>query len=211
MVHATSAPHSAQGTLSAQRARTADGIVHAAMGIIATDGIAGLNMSALADAAGVSRQTLYKYFPDVDAVLAGMAAVGSDGIAELADRLDTLDEPREALRALVAAVLEAAAAGHPSPLVLAAAIPPSAREAVRDHERATEALVIGLLRRGCTSGAFRADLDPELDGRFIYRATLAAHDLVLEAGVDVASLIERVATDLLRMVQVEPRPESHRR
>jgi AcrR family transcriptional regulator len=196
----TDSPDLWHGTLSAHRAKTSDSILHAAMGIVALEGIAGLSMSALADAAGVSRQTLYKYFADVDAVLAGMAAAGSAGMAQLSDRIDAESDPREGLHVFVAAILEAASAGHPSPLALAAAVPASSREALRGHEQEAEVLVIGLLRRGRDTGVLRADLDPELDGRIIYRAAFSASDLAQEPGVDVPSLARHVSEDLLRMV-----------
>ena len=54
--------------------------------IVEEEGIAGLSMSTLALRAGVSRQTLYKYFPDIDAVLAGLVALGDGGTAELSER-----------------------------------------------------------------------------------------------------------------------------
>lgn len=195
------------GSLSAHRMRTSERIAHVAMGIISADGIAGLSMSALADAAGVSRQTLYKYFPDVDAVLAEMAAVGRAGVAELAGRIEVEDDPRGGLRVFVTEVFESAAQGHPSPIALAAAVPASAREVMRSHEEAAEALVIGLLDRGRESGLFRAGLDPVLDGRLIYRAAFAASDLATEPEADVPVLTAHVVADLLRMVEAAPAAE----
>ncbi len=41
----------------------------AALALLRQRGMVGLTMSALADGAGISRATLYHYFPDVDAVL----------------------------------------------------------------------------------------------------------------------------------------------
>ena len=72
----------ASGQLSERRSRTRTSILVAAMHIVGEEGIAGLSMSALAARAGVSRQTLYNYCPDVDAVLAGMV--------ELEDALQAL-------------------------------------------------------------------------------------------------------------------------
>ena len=145
-----------QGSLSEHRARQADRIAGVAMGIIAVDGIAGLSMSTLAEAAGVSRQTLYKYFPDVDAVLAAMGAMGSAGIAELAGRVEAEADPRDGLIVFVSAVLAAAAAGHPSPLALVAAVPAVAREAMRAHEDEAERVVTRLRREGFEAYARRA-------------------------------------------------------
>jgi len=189
------------GASGTRRSRTTDAILYAAMGIVMHGGVASLSMSALAEAAGLSRQTLYNHFPDIDAVLAAMAAMGNDGIADLRERLEAEEDPRDGLRVFVSVVLEAAAAGHPSQLALTMAVPPSARDAIREHERSAEALVIELLERGRASGAFHADVDPTVDGRFIYRAAFAAHDLALEPDVDVDRLSERITRDLLRMVE----------
>lgn len=197
-----------RGALSDHRSRTAERIALVAVGIIDRDGIAGLTMSRLADEAGISRQTLYKYYPDVDAVLEGIAAVGGAGVAELARMVEAEADPRQALYVFVTSVLAAAAAGHPSPMALAAAVPVSSREVMRAHEEAAEAIVIGIIRRGKAGGAFRADVDPQLDGRFVYRATFAAHELAAERGADADAVTRHVTDDLLRMLGAElPAPD----
>jgi AcrR family transcriptional regulator len=168
--------------------------------IIDRDGIAALSMSRLADEAGVSRQTLYSYFPDVDAVLEGIATVGATGVGELSRMVEAEADPREALRLFVTAILEAAAAGHPSPMALAAAVPEASREAMRSHQESVEHVVIGLIRRGRSSGVFRTEVEPELDGRLVYRATLAAHDLAAAPGADVDALARHLADGLWRML-----------
>lgn len=193
------------GSLSVHRARQAEHIAHVAMGIIASDGIAGLSMSALAEGSGISRQTLYKYFPDVEAVLAALAALGTAGIDELAVRIDAQADPGAGLRVFVEAMVESAAAGHPSPAALTAALPARARAAMRAHEAEVEQLVVELLRRGRDDGSFRADLDPALDGRIVYRAVVATHDLALESGLDPDRLGEHVSAAVLRMVEARTR------
>jgi AcrR family transcriptional regulator len=188
------------GQLSARRLRTAERIALVAAHIIDRDGIASLSMSRLADEAGVSRQTLYQYFPDVDAVLEGIATVGAAGVDELARAVADAPDAYHALHAFVTAVLEAAAAGHPSPMTLVAAVPASSRAVIRGHEEAVEGIVIGLIRRGQARGVIRSDVDPELDGRLIYRATLAAHDLAAVPNADVKALARHLADGLFRML-----------
>jgi len=186
---------------SEKRSRTAHGILAAAMAIIAREGIVGLSMSALAKDVGISRQTLYKYFPDVDAVLMAMTDTGSAGLADLAAEMNAETDPREALRLFVTVVHGSIAAGHPSPQALAVALPARTRDAMKSHEAEAEELIIDLLRRGCEMHVFRADLDPLLDGRFIYRATFASAELALEPGVDTDLLRAHVTDDLIRMVE----------
>ena len=187
------------GSLSVHRARQADHILHAAVDIIAADGIAGLSMSGLAQHAGISRQTLYKYYADVDAVLAGLASMGAAGVRELADRVAAEPDAASGLRVLVGAIL-AASAVHPSPVALLAVLPAGMREAMRHHEEQAEDVVIELLRRGRDDGSFRGDLDPELDGRIVYRAVHASHDLAHRPGTDVSALADHISDALLRML-----------
>lgn len=189
--------------LSDKRSRTVHGILGAAMGIVTEEGVAGLSMSALAQRAGVSRQTLYNYFPDIEAVLAALVELGDEGGAELAERMSSEDDARAALRVFVEAVVASAAAGHPSPVALAAALPASLRDALSAHERQAEQLIIDLLRRGRDDGTFRADLDPVLDGRLVYRAALSSAELAAEPDVDVERLAEHLGSGLLRMVAAE--------
>lgn len=187
------------GALSDHRARQAHHIAGAAMGIIASDGVAGLSMSAIAKAAAISRQTLYKYFPDVDAVLLGLATMAGEMDARLADDMAAQD-PGAALDLFVRYVLEAAAAGHPSPLLLGSALPNRERDAIAEHAQRAEVLVIDVLRRGVAAGSFRADLDSVLDGRIVYRLVLASHDLAAEPGADIEGLVSHVGAAVGRVV-----------
>lgn len=179
--------------------RQAHHIVGAAMEIIASDGMAGLSMSAIAETAAVSRQTLYKYFSDVDAVLVGLATMASEMDAQLADGMAEQD-PMAALELYTRSTLDAAAAGHPSPLALESALPSQTRDEFRRHAERAEALVIDVLRRGVAEGSFRSDVDPALDGRIIHRMVLACHDLAAEPGADLERLVERVVAAVGRTV-----------
>ncbi len=189
--------------LSDKRARTVHGILAVAMQAIAREGIAGLTMSTLAQRAGVSRQTLYHYFADIDAVLAGLVQVSDEGTAELAARLDAEDDPAVALRLFVGTVVASAAAGHPSPLALTAALPATLRAAMAAHEEQAQQLVIDILRRGQADGVFRAELEPGFDGRILYRAAIAAAELAADPDADAGRIAERLAVNLLHMVTVQ--------
>ena len=187
--------------LSERRSRTRTSILLAAMHIVGEEGIAGLSMSTLAARAGVSRQTLYNYCPDVDAVLAGMVELGDAGTEELARQLAREDDPRAALGLLVSAAVESVRAGHPSLSALTAALPAELRATMQAHEERAEDIVADLLRRGLASGAFRSDLDPELDGRIIHRAVFAGAELARRPGIDLERLAQRLRVDLLRIVE----------
>jgi AcrR family transcriptional regulator len=173
------------------------------MRIVQEEGIAALSMSALAQHAGVSRQTLYNYFPDVDAVLTGLVEMGDGGTDELAARLSAAPDPRSSLALFVRIVVASVAAGHPSPVALTAALPTSHREALAVHQRDAESLVRRILREGREEGVFRGDIDLELDGRILYRAVFAGAELAREPEADADRIAWHLARDVLAMVDAD--------
>jgi AcrR family transcriptional regulator len=56
-------------TIEAHRAAVRDAVLDAAAALIAEHGLTALTMSRIAGNTGIGRATLYKYFPDVEAVL----------------------------------------------------------------------------------------------------------------------------------------------
>ena len=58
------------GTIAAHRRTVRDAIIDATAALATEHGIASLTMSGIAGATGVGRATLYKYFPEVDSILA---------------------------------------------------------------------------------------------------------------------------------------------
>ncbi len=56
-------------TIEAHRRAVREATLDAATALVAENGLRSVTMSQLAEATGIGRATLYKYFPDVDAVL----------------------------------------------------------------------------------------------------------------------------------------------
>ena len=80
-----------------------DRILEAAREVFARDGIRGARMGKIAEAAGCARATLYRYFPNKEALLhAYMARVAKDF-------LDVLDQKLRSLRSLGDRLVEAVA------------------------------------------------------------------------------------------------------
>jgi AcrR family transcriptional regulator len=89
-------------TVQTHRHEVRDAIVEAAGELVLTQGLLAVNMSQIADAAGIGRATLYKYFPDVEHVL--MAWHGRQVAAHLASIAairDRAGEPAGRLRAVL--------------------------------------------------------------------------------------------------------------
>jgi AcrR family transcriptional regulator len=56
-------------TIEAHRRKVHDAILHTATALVAQHGLRAVTMSQIAEDAGIGRATLYKYFPDVEAIL----------------------------------------------------------------------------------------------------------------------------------------------
>ena len=182
-------------SLSDHKLKQADRITSAAIELVFEHGVSALSMSAIAQAAGVSRQTLYKYFPDVAAILRAAVQRSEDHDTAMIEQAET---PRAQLVAFVRWALSAAQAGHPSPSALQPVLAPDVRAELEAHAAHVKRLVALIVQRGVDEGEFRPDLDPDLDGELVYRTVLAAHDLVAEG--DHALVAEHVERAVLSMV-----------
>lgn len=85
-------------------------IVAAARRILERDGSAGLSMRAIADEVGIRAPSLYKHFPDKEAL---EVAVISDGLAEIADVFERAVRETDEPLASIAAAYRAWALRHP--------------------------------------------------------------------------------------------------
>jgi AcrR family transcriptional regulator len=81
---------------------TEEKILNAALGLIGRRGVRRLGMQEVSEAAGVSRGTLYRYFPSKDQLLAGAATYDERKFTDgLAAALAPVMEPRQRIGALV--------------------------------------------------------------------------------------------------------------
>jgi AcrR family transcriptional regulator len=74
---------------------TEERILVAALGLIGRRGVRRLGMQEIAEAAGISRGTLYRYFPGKDQVLAAAAAFDERRFSDGVDRLLAADRTSE--------------------------------------------------------------------------------------------------------------------
>jgi TetR/AcrR family transcriptional repressor of mexCD-oprJ operon len=140
-----------RGAALQDRTRTA--ILDAAATILAAQGGA-TSLADIAEAAGIARSTLYRYFPTRDALLAALAASGA---SEVETRLKDLDDGSipvpEALARLTRALL--AVGAKYAALTILRVKPDGAAEADLTGSLA------GFFQRGIDDGTLRKDLDPE--------------------------------------------------
>src|SRR5438067_4954496 len=91
-------------TMAAHRRGVRDAILHTAAALATERGLHAVTMSEIAEQAGIGRATLYKYFPDVDAIL---IAWHDQHVAEHLERLAAAREAVADAGGRLGAVLEA--------------------------------------------------------------------------------------------------------
>ncbi|MEZ5237433.1 MAG: TetR/AcrR family transcriptional regulator [Microthrixaceae bacterium] len=149
------------------RSRQSGAIAEAALSLILDRGASALTMAAIATTAGISRQTLYRYYPDIDAVLVGVAELVASHDDHLEAEVRALPEPAAQLDTIVRAVATAAGHDNPEATALLATLPPKAREVLAQHEARTTGIVVDILQTGIDRGIFRAGIEPSADAPLI--------------------------------------------
>jgi AcrR family transcriptional regulator len=185
-------------TIETHRQEVRAAVVHAVAALIAEHGLSGVTMSAIATKAGIGRATLYKYFPDVDSIL---AVWHQDQVAEHVARLREIsqgpgkaeDRLKRALLAYAEIKQHARRQGDGSDL-MAALHSSTGLQAQHDELRA----VLGeLVEQAVLDGDIRDDIPP---------TELAAFALSAAAGATL--LRSRAAT--ARLIQVTMDALTHR-
>jgi TetR/AcrR family transcriptional regulator, mexCD-oprJ operon repressor len=138
------------------RDRIAAGILDTAAAVLAGRGESA-SMAEIADASGVSRATLYRYFPSRDALLRGLAEAASAELRErIADaELDVIPVPEAIARLARGFVL---AGSKYVALTHSGHKPPDSGQTQQDLAEP----VFRLFTRGIADGTLRSDLPPEV-------------------------------------------------
>jgi len=189
-------------TIEAHRREVNDAIFDTTAALVDKSGLASVTMSQIAEEAGIGRATLYKYFPDVEAILVAWHE------RHVSHHLDYLTEVRDRsrdARERLEAVLEAYAvisrersrdhhgerhsrAHHPVKhshgqhrAEIAALVHRS--EHVAGAERRISDFVSDLLAKAVKTGDVRADVPPDELARYCLHALAVAGTLSSKAAV----------------------------
>jgi AcrR family transcriptional regulator len=167
-------------TIEAHRRAVRDATLDTTAALVAQHGLASVTMSQIAAHTGIGRATLYKYFPDVEAIL---LAWHERQVAEHLQQLVQVRDRAEHAGARLKAVLEAYALivheHHGSDL---AALLHRGAHVARAHEQLRD-FVRDLLVEGAASGQVRDDVVPEELASYCVHAVAAARHLPSRAAV----------------------------
>jgi AcrR family transcriptional regulator len=176
-------------TVEEHRQAVREATMDATARLVAERGLTSVTMSAIAAETGIGRATLYKYFPDVEAILVAWHERLVGGHLEHLTRIRDQAPPGQRL----AAVLEAYAlmtSRRPHGTDLAntelTALLHRGEHVARAHEQLAD-LITGLIADGASAGQVRADVPPgEL-------AAYCLHALGAASGLSSPAAVSRLA------------------
>ena len=167
-------------TIEAHRRAVRDATLDTTAALVAEHGLASVTMSQIAEATGIGRATLYKYFPDVEAILVAwherQVASHLEQLAEVRDRASGAGERLQAVLETYALIshehhgTELAALLHRGEHVARA----------RQHLRG---FIRDLLAEGAKTGDLRNDVAPDELANYCLHALTAAAGLPSKAAV----------------------------
>jgi AcrR family transcriptional regulator len=180
-------------TIAAHRREVRDAIMETTAALVAKDGLRSVTMSQIAEATGIGRATLYKYFPDVDAILVAWherhIAAHLKHLAELRERPGT---PIDRLEAVLAAYARIQHKRHASEV--------NALLHRDDHVAAAEQhltrLIQDVLAEARKAGDIRDDVAPSELAIYCLFALAAARRAASDAAVQ--RLVDVTVTGLKR-------------
>ncbi|MFC4565451.1 TetR/AcrR family transcriptional regulator [Nocardiopsis mangrovi] len=175
--------------------RIASGILATAATVLAERGET-VSMAEIAEAAGVGRATLYRYFPNREALLAGLVHAAFD---DLSARIADADLESVPVREGVARVARAfLTAGGNYTAVINLKHSRSGRAALplpAEADRRLAQPVRALLRRGAADGTLRGDIPPDVQFEMLSAllertiSQMALHDWGTERASAVATAL----------------------
>ncbi|HMG25975.1 MAG TPA: TetR/AcrR family transcriptional regulator [Acidimicrobiia bacterium] len=170
-------------TIEAHRRAVRDATLDTTAALVAEHGLASVTMSQIAEETGIGRATLYKYFPDVEAILVAWHDRQVSGhLQQLAEVRDQAGHPGQRL----AAVLEAYALIHYELRVahgteIAALL--HRREHVAHAQQHLRDFVRDLVSEAAQAGEVRDDIAPEELATYCIYSLTAANALPSKAAV----------------------------
>jgi AcrR family transcriptional regulator len=168
-------------TLETHHREVRDAILETTIALVDEHGLRGVTMSQIAEETGIGRATLYKYFPDVEAILVARHEQHvADHLAQLVELRDQAGDVRGAIQAVLEGISERISHRHRGTDV--AALVHQDQHVARAEQHLSRFLR-DLLADGVRTGDVREDVPPgELAG-YCLHALSAAGRLPSKAAV----------------------------
>jgi len=168
-------------TIEAHRTAVREAVLQTTAALVAEHGLRSVTMSAIADGTGIGRATLYKYFPDVDAIL--VAWHERQIAAHLQHLVEVRDRAGKRAGERLAAVLQTyalIAQDHPASELAATLHRGPQVAGARQH---LHEFIRELVAEGAERGELRDDVAPDELASYCLHALEAARALPSKAAV----------------------------
>lgn len=168
-------------TIEAHRRSVQAATLETTAHLVAERGLRGVTMSEIAERTGIGRATLYKYFPDVETILAAWHQRQiRQHLTHLGEVRDRSDGPEERLEAVLTAFahiqLERTRHGDGQPHASELAVLLHTDDQLAQAQHEVHRLIAELITDAATAGAARTDISPEeLAGYCIHALEAASH------------------------------------
>lgn len=173
-------------TIEAHRREVRDAILDATAALVVEQGLLAVTMSRIAGETGIGRATLYKYFPDVEAILHAWHERQITGHLELLERLagDAGDAGQrlEAVLAAYARISHRRFSRAQPGQELAALIHRGGHVGRAEHQ--VRDMIKGLLAEAQQAGELRDDIAPDELASYCLHALVAAGGMPSETAVE---------------------------
>jgi len=187
-------------TLEAHRNEVREAILETTAGLVSQNGLRSVTMSQIAEETGIGRATLYKYFPDVEAILVAWherhVSAHLEYLAEIRDRATSSMDGLQRVLEAYALIQHERHATEVKALL-------HRDEHVADAQRRLTELLRGLLVAGVDNGSVRDDVGPDELAMYCLHALAAASGLSSKAAV---RRLVAVTLDGLRSPAAAPGP-----
>ncbi len=170
-------------TIEAHRREVRDATLATTAALVAEQGLRSVTMSQIAEETGIGRATLYKYFPDVEAILLAWHERQITGhlesLAEVRDQADGAGERLEAVLEAYALISHESRGHHNTEL--AAFLHRDKQVARAEHQ--LRAMIRDLLTEAAKTGDVRDDVAADELASYCLHALTAAGSLPSKAAV----------------------------
>jgi AcrR family transcriptional regulator len=170
-------------TIEAHRRAVRDATLDTTAALVAEHGLRSVTMSQIAEQTGIGRATLYKYFPDVEAILVAWHERQVTGhveyLADLRDQAGDAGERLEAVLEAYALIHHDLAIAHGTELV---ALLHRGEHVARAQHQLRD-FIRDLLTEGAETGGLRDDVSPSELASYCLHALTAAGSLSSKAAV----------------------------
>lgn len=169
-------------TIEAHRDAVREATLDATAALVAEHGLTGVSMARIAKESGIGRATLYKYFPDIEAILVAWHERQVGAHLEQLAAIGGKAEPKGRVEAVLRAYAQMSRHDHDGAGEIAAALHRSAH-AVQAHARLND-YVASLIQEAADRGEVRDDVPAKELAAYCLHALTAAGSLHSKAALD---------------------------